>query len=149
MGDSRGAKGFGKGGFNGSRFLCGQQGHRANECRTHSANAVEEEDEEEAVPLGGVWMVGAVDEYEDENAWVMVKDEWLATGFNVKQDVEVQNRFEVLMVETGKGRKMSCTCAIEFNVAEVVKPLASAARTVKSGNLVVLNQDGSFVENKG
>ena len=62
-----------------------------NECRSHSANAVDEEDEEEAVPLGGVWMVGAVDEYEDENAWVMVKDEWAAKGFTAKQDVEVQN----------------------------------------------------------
>ena len=91
-GDSRRAKGFGKGGFKGSRFRCGQQEHRANESRTHSANAVEEEDEEEAVPLGGVWMVGAVDEYEDENAWVIVKDEWLAKGFNAKQDVEVQTR---------------------------------------------------------
>ena len=31
----------------------------------------------------------------------------------------------------------------------VRKPLASAARIVKSGNRVVLDQDGSFIENKG
>ena len=43
---------------------------------------------------------------------------------------------------------MTRTSAIEFNVAEVRKPLASAARMVKSGNRVVLDQDGSFIENK-
>ena len=46
-GDGRGTKGSGKGGFKGSCFLCDQQEHRANECRTHTVN-VEEEDEEQA-----------------------------------------------------------------------------------------------------
>ena len=98
-------KGSGKGGFKGSCFRCGQQGHRANECRNHSANAVEEEDEEEAVPLGGVWMVGAVDEYEDEKTWVMVKDTWLAKSVDAKQNVEVRNRFKVLAVLNKQGPK--------------------------------------------
>ena len=52
----------------------------------------------------------------------------------------------MLAVETDKDWKM--TSAIEFNVAGVQKPLASAARIVKSGNRVMLDQDGSFVENK-
>ena len=141
-------KGSCKGGFKGSCFRCGQQRHRANECRNHSANDVEEEDEVEAVHIGGVWMVGAVDEYEDENPWVMVKDKWLAKGVNAKQHVEVRNRFLVLAVETNNDQKMTRTSAIELNVAEVWKPLASAARMVKSGNRVVLDQDGSFIENK-
>ena len=51
-------------------------------------------------------MVGSVDECENENPWVMVKDKWLAKGVNAKQDVEVQNRFEVLAVETDKDRKI-------------------------------------------
>ena len=97
------------------------------------------------MPLGGVWMV---DEYENEKTWVMVKDKRLAKSVNAKQNVEVRNRFEVLAVETNKDRKMTRTSAIEFNVAEVRKPLASAARMVKSGNRVVLDQDGSFIENK-
>ena len=60
------AKGSGKEGIQGILLPVR---HRANECRTHSANAVEEEDEEEwPCPLEeGAWMVGAVDEYEDEN----------------------------------------------------------------------------------
>ena len=49
-------------------------------------------------------------------------------------------------VETDMDWKM--TSATEFNVAGVRKPLASAARIVKSGNRVVLDQDGSFIENK-
>ena len=147
-GDSRGVKGSRKGGFKGSGFRCGQHRHRANECQNHSANAVEEEVEDEAVPLGGVWMVGTVDEYEDEKTWVMVKDKWLAKSVNAKQNVEVRNWFEVLAFQTNKDRKMTRTSAIEFNVAEVWKSLASAARMVKSGNQVVLDKDGSFIENK-
>ena len=38
--------------------------------------------------------------------------------------------------------------AIEFNVAEVRKPLASALRTVVAGNRVVLDSDDSYVENR-
>ena len=98
--------------------------------------------------MGGVWMVGAVDQYEDENPWVMVKDTWLAKGVNAKQDVDVRNRFEVLAVETNKERKSTSTSAIEFNVAEIRKLLASAAGMVKSENRVVLDQDGSFFKNK-
>ena len=86
-------------------------------------------------------------EYEDEKPWVMVKDMWLAKGVNAKQDVEVSNRFEVLAVETDMNRKMTRTSAIDFNVAEVRKPLASAARMVKNGNWAVLDQDGSLTEN--
>lgn len=38
--------------------------------------------------------------------------------------------------------------AIEFNVADVKKPLASAAKMVRNGNRVVLDEDGSFIMNK-
>ena len=54
-------------------------------------------------------MVGAVDEYEDEKTWVMVKDKWLAKSVNAKQHVEVRSQFEVLAVETNKDRKMART----------------------------------------
>ena len=97
-----------------------------------TANAVEKEDEEEAVPFGGVRMIRAVDEYEDESSWVMVKDKWLAKGVNAKQDVEVRNRFEELAVQTDKDQKMTRTSAIEFNVAEVRKPLASWWRSTRT-----------------
>ncbi len=38
--------------------------------------------------------------------------------------------------------------SIEFNVADVRKPLASAAKMVKSGNQVILDDEGSFIMNK-
>ena len=38
--------------------------------------------------------------------------------------------------------------AIEFNVAEVRKPLASAVRMVMAGNRVVLDSDDSYIENR-
>ena len=38
--------------------------------------------------------------------------------------------------------------AIEFHVADVSKPLASAVRMVKAGNRVVLDGDGSYILNK-
>jgi len=38
--------------------------------------------------------------------------------------------------------------SIEFNVADVRKPLASAAKMVRSGNRVVLDSEGSYIQNK-
>ena len=38
--------------------------------------------------------------------------------------------------------------AIEFNIAEVRKPLASAVRMVMAGNRVVLDSDDSYIENR-
>ena len=40
------------------------------------------------------------------------------------------------------------TSAIEFNVADVRKPLASAVKMVRKGNRVVLDEDGSYIQNK-
>ncbi len=38
--------------------------------------------------------------------------------------------------------------AIEFSVADVKKPLASAAKMVKNGNRVILDHEGSFIMKK-
>ena len=67
-GKGKGQKGDGKGsgksgGFKGSCYTCGKQGHRSSECRSRNANAVEEypEEQEEIAPVGGLWMIAAVD----------------------------------------------------------------------------------------
>ena len=55
------AKGGGKGAFKGTCFACGKMGHRASECRTRQANAVEEEETEEnedEAHIHGVWSIG-------------------------------------------------------------------------------------------
>ncbi len=38
--------------------------------------------------------------------------------------------------------------SIEFNVADVKKPLASAFKMVKHGSRVILDDEGSFIQNK-
>ncbi len=39
-------------------------------------------------------------------------------------------------------------CSVEFHVTNSTKPLASAMAVVKAGNKVVLDPEGSYVENK-
>ena len=45
------------------------------------------------------------------------------------------------------GRTMTRRSAIEFHVADVRRPLASAAKMIQAGNRIVLDSSGSFVEN--
>jgi len=53
---------------------------------------------------------------------------------------------EVMAVDPAK--PMTRMSAIEFHVADVKKPLASAARMVKAGNRIVLDDQGSYILNK-
>ena len=45
-------------------------------------------------------------------------------------------------------RKLTRPSAIDFNVADVRKSLATAAKMVKSNNRVILDEDGSYIQNK-
>jgi hypothetical protein len=140
-------KGKGKG-INGECFHCGKWGHRAAECRSREANAVEEEQVQtiEEVAVGGVWMVGAVNVEK-----VKVKGK-------AKSITDIQNRFSIFG-ESGEEHNAEI-CAVEiahtltresgldFNVADVKKPLASAVRVVRAGNRVVMDEEGSYIENK-
>ena len=49
--------------------MCGKAGHRAAECYSRAANAVEGEEggeEGEEVELGGIWHIGAVEAMAEE-----------------------------------------------------------------------------------
>ena len=54
-GKGKGEKGAGKGGFKGTCYKCGKQGHRAADCRTrvNMVDEYEDEDECEMQPVGG------------------------------------------------------------------------------------------------
>jgi hypothetical protein len=145
-------KGASKGSFKGACFTCGKPGHRAYECRARQANAVEEfEDDGEEIQLGGIWTVGAVDEMKPKIAKRPLK---MPPGLkqpkmeskNSFKELEVEEEFEVFAVDPAL--PLTRLSSIEFNVADVRKPLASAAKMVKNGNRVVLDQAGSYIMNK-
>ena len=129
------------------------------------------------VDVGGVWMIGAVHveesevhakppglgvlgnikttnrfqalagEENDENDWEYVK-KWRGWKFGWKHEVEEVNIGAVEKAECFKGG-MSRKSGMKFNVAEVKKPLASAAKVVGAGNRISMgpNPNENFIEN--
>ena len=66
----KGDKGAGKGGFKGTCYKCGKQGHRAADCRTRvdMVDEYEDEDECEMQLAGGVWTIGQI-EVQKNRSW--------------------------------------------------------------------------------
>ena len=93
--------------------------------------------------MGGVWMIAAVDR---------------VMPHRNKSGIAIQNKYQELAAEDedvtveicglDSVRKLTRPSAIEFNVADVRKPLASAVKMVKSQNRVILDEDGSYIQNK-
>lgn len=169
------AKGGGKGTFKGTCYSCGKIGHRAADCHVRPANAVEEvgQDPEPPVPMGGVWMLGAVHAEQasfpqvaamrmEPAPFVQVmgkkamKEVRRCAASGLERTAQVRNRFDALSESDGMARMLPVQAvepverkgAIEFNVADVRKPLASAVKMVRAGNRIVLDESGSYVERK-
>ena len=64
------------------------------------------------------------------------------------EEDEDEDEDEVEEMAVDPTKPLTRLSSIEFNVADVRKPLASAAKMVKSGNRVVLDAEGSFIMNK-
>ena len=163
-GTGKGWKGSSKG-FKGACFKRGELGHRAFECpaktMNFSANSV---DEIEEVPLGGVWVIAAVDVKNQNNTRMTkikpnVRVHNRFQGFSAEEEDNSSDEFEHTSPGGGDGddqvdvclvvaQKLTRQSAIEFNVADVRKPLASAVKMVRSKNRVVLDEDGSYIQNK-
>ena len=63
----KGGKGGPKGSFKCACLICNKAGHRAADCTTKQANAVEEQEQEqegEEAELGGLWTIGCVEAIE-------------------------------------------------------------------------------------
>ena len=130
-GKGKGDKGAGKGGFKGTCYKCGKQGHRAADCRTRMNMVDEHEDEDECEmqPVGRVWTIGQIEVQKNRGSWQA--GNWFAAIA-----IDDEDEIPVMAVEHADKTRES---AIEFNVAEVQKPLASAVRMVMAGNRVVLD----------
>jgi hypothetical protein len=81
-----------------------------------------------------------------------IKAEKVKKGI-VDKNIVDKNMFEVLQEEEIEilevGEKLTCESAMNFNEADVRKPLASAVALARAGNRIVLDLDtGSFIENK-
>ena len=71
--------------------------------------------------------------------------------------INLQNRFAILADTTDEtitdicavesAEKLTQESGLEPNVADVKKPLASAVRVVQAGNRVVMDEEGSYIEN--
>ena len=170
-GDKGSGKGYlkdgGKSGFRGACYKCGKVGHRSFECTSSDIKMANAVNEEEQVDLGGVWMIAAVEASGN-------KKEWVHDGMRCQQclpsQVKITNMFklleedddqlmdeefgnelceeEVMIMAVDAGKTKTRTSAIEFNVAEVKKPLVSAVKMVRNDNRVILDADGSYIENK-
>ena len=155
-GGGKGGQGKGgKGGYLGKCFNCGKQGHKKWECTEPTrTNAVEETSEgqtEGITDIGGVWFIGEV-EVQYEKPKKKIKAEKVKKGI-VNKNIVDKNMFEVLQEEEIEilevGEKLTRKSAMNFNEADVRKPLASAVAVARAGNRIVLDLDtGSFIENK-
>jgi hypothetical protein len=127
-------------------WTCGKDGHRSNECPT-KVQSVDDEPEEE-VPIGGVWMIGAV-----EAAWegAGVDDDWKVVGRKGSLKKTRANPTEQVMIAEVEANEKEWTRAsgMMFHVANVAKPLASAAKVCEAGNRIVMDPEPgkSYVEN--
>ena len=126
-------KGAGKGGFKGTCHKCRKQGRRAADCRTRVSMVDEYEDEEqcEMQSVGGVWTIGQLEVQKNRESW-QAGNRFAAIA------IDDEDEIAVMAVEHVDRTRES---AIEFNVAEVRKPLASAVRMVVAGNRVLLDSD--------
>ena len=152
-GGKAGVKGSGRGvAFKGSCFACGKIGHRANECTERAANSVEDLGDEDASvsPIGGVWMIAAVESREghDEGFQMVSKRTSRDKTCKFSSQTMLKNLFEPLSewcpVQAVEAKIQKG--AIEFNVADVRKPLASAVKMVRAGNRIVFDDEGSYME---
>jgi hypothetical protein len=127
-------------------WTCGKDGHRSTECPT-KVQSVDDEPEEE-VPIGGVWMIGAV-----EATWdgAGVDDDWKVVGRKGSlKKTRASSTEQVMIAEVETDQKeWTRASGMMFHVADVAKPLASAVKVCEAGNRIVMDPEPgqSYVEN--
>ena len=134
------------------------------------------EDDSVEADVGGLWMIGEVEVVESDVGFVYVQGRKSSSrkrrnmpraGQNeIKNNfLELKGQFrdknngqivklgeqikdiDIMHVET-TGEKLTRQSAMDFNEANVKKPLASAAAVTRAGNRIVMEEDGGYIENK-
>jgi hypothetical protein len=154
-GDQEKGKGKGKGQFAGNCFRCGKAGHRSADCYV-KVNGLDEEEAEAEVPIGGVWMIGAVEATEsggEDDDWKIVEkrvsSKRKSRSYWKKIPDDLTEQVMIAEVEVSDEKSWTRPSGLLFNVADVAKPLASAVKVCKAGNKVVLDLSApgmSYVE---
>jgi hypothetical protein len=168
-GGGKGDKGKGKGkGYQGTCWSCGVVGHKSSECQnsgmTYNVNDETGEDIGHVdTEVGGVWMVGAVHVESPPGLSVKTNNRFEALAVDEDEWEDVRKRKGVRRwkcggdeIDIGAVEKTVCckggasrAKAMKFNVAEVKKPLASAAKVVSAGNRICMGPtpNENFIEN--
>jgi hypothetical protein len=85
----------------------------------------------------------------NKSAATVSSDKSAATVSSAK--VPSQNQVHIGSVESVgavESQKMTRLSALDFHVADVKKPLASAVKVARAGNIVVLSKDGGYIQSQ-
>ena len=141
---------WGKGqSFGGQCYNCGEWGHRKTDCPSKVAASVDqgaEEEEEATQSLDSVWMIGQVETVKAEvdqveNAWTE------AARRKTRKSAIFFDKEPKFVGSVGGVRHLTREAQIEFNEADVRKPLASARLVAKAGNGIWLEENGGYIQN--
>jgi hypothetical protein len=135
--------------FGGQCYGCGEYGHRRSDCPKVAASVEEEVKEEAGSPtqtLDSVWMIGQVEAVWSE---VVRRKSRKTAARRSKKWTGAFSRIseEPKFIGNVNGPKMTRGAQIEFNEADVRKPLASARWVAKAGNGIWLEENGGYIQN--
>ena len=148
-------------GYQGRCFNCNEIGHKKWECtKPRAVNEVAEE----VVDMSNVWVIGQVTTKLDNDDRDFSKQKnkrrprfgmyMPRAKTSQASRIVTKNRYQDLCVDyvaeicEVEGQKLTRQSAMKFNEAKVKKPLASAVSVTRAGNRVVLDESGSYIENK-
>ena len=137
-------------GFGGKCYNCREVGHRKMDCPKAAASV---EAEEEAI-VDTVWTIAEVTKEDDQKEdWTTSTSRASLRSTPTSPRTKIHNKFqaleenEKLEVNELGGQEMTRMAQLDFNEADVRKPLASARFVAKAGNGIWLEANGGYIEN--
>ena len=72
----------------------------------------------------------------------------IETQRQVEDHLQTPVGMDAEQIQQNVAQRLTRESELEFNVADAKRPLASAVKVVKAKNRVILDEDGSFIQNK-